>query len=161
MNAEKALLRRNQVLSLESPDRGTMDAFTNWFRVKKPLRGLGWNLLDDERDLVALKTSKDPDRLTSLIQYCFGYCLRETRDEQPPSWGKMYYFKTSVINRIMAVIAALISAFFLIGAIVTLYFVEPMGARLGILSAFTASFAATVGLLTNAKRVEIFAATAA
>jgi hypothetical protein len=138
-----------------------MDAFTNWFRFKKPLRGLGWNLLDDERDLIALKTNTDPDRLTSIIQYCFGYYLRESRDEQPPSWGKMYYFKTSVISWIVAVIAILISAFFLIGAIIILYFVRPMGARLGIVSAFTASFAVTVGLLTNAKRAETFAATAA
>ena len=133
----------------------------NWFRFKKPLRGLGWNLLDDERDLIALKTSKDPDRLTSIIQYCFGYYLRETREEQPPSWGRMYYFKSSIISQIVSVIAVVISALFLNGAIVTLYFVTPMGARLGILSAFTASFAATIGLLTNAKRAEIFAATAA
>lgn len=73
----------------------------------------------------------------------------------------MYYFKETVISRIVGVIAVIVAAGFLIGAIVSLYFVGRMGPRLGIVAAFTVGFAAVVGLLTSAKRVEIFAATAA
>lgn len=158
---EKALLRRSQVLSLETPDSSTQEAFTNWFRHTKPLRGRGFYLLDDEQDLIALKTKESPDRLTSIVQHLFGYYLQEKRDTQPESWGPMYYFKETVISRIVGVIAVLVAAGFLIGAIVSLYFVGRMGPRLGIVAAFTVGFAAVVGLLTNAKRVEIFAATAA
>jgi len=47
------------------------------------------------------------------------------------------------------------SAILLIGAIVALYFVRDMGKRLGIAAVFTSAFAASVGLLTNARRAEI------
>jgi uncharacterized membrane protein YkgB len=73
----------------------------------------------------------------------------------------MYYFNETAISRIVGVIAVIVAAFFLIGAIMVLYFVNNVGRRLGIVSVFTVSFAATVGLLTNAKRAEIFASTAA
>lgn len=49
----------------------------------------------------------------------------------------------------------------LIGAIVVLYLVKDMSKRLGIVAAFTGGFAASLGLLTNARRAEIFGATAA
>lgn len=45
--------------------------------------------------------------------------------------------------------------------IVTLYFISKQSARLGMIAAFTSFFALTVGLLTDARRVEIFGATAA
>lgn len=133
----------------------------NWFRLKKPLRGCGWRLIDDEKDVVALKTKEDPDKLTSIIKYCFGYYLQERRDTQPKSWGPIYYFNEAVISRIVEAIAVSIAVIFLIGAIISLYCVERMEPRLGILSAFTIAFATIVGLLANAKKIEIFAAAAA
>lgn len=48
----------------------------------------------------------------------------------------------------------------LLGAIVALYYVHSPGWRLGIAATFTCLFAASVGLLTNAKRSEVFTATA-
>jgi len=48
----------------------------------------------------------------------------------------------------------------LIGAIVCLYAVVSPTKKLGIIAAFTTLFAANVGLLTNARRAELFAATA-
>jgi hypothetical protein len=53
------------------------------------------------------------------------------------------------------------AAVLLIGAIVALHFTNRAGARLGLIAAFTALFALSVMVLTNAKRAEIFAATAA
>lgn len=53
------------------------------------------------------------------------------------------------------------SAFLLMGAIVALYLVKNMAKRLGILAIFTSVFAGSIGLLTNARRAEIFGSTAA
>lgn len=49
----------------------------------------------------------------------------------------------------------------LVGSIVVLYFEQTPGIRLGLLGVFTLVFAASVGLLTNARRTELFATTAA
>ena len=58
-------------------------------------------------------------------------------------------------------VSLLVAAFLLIGAVVALYFIKSQGSRLGTLGAFTLLFAGAVGLLTNARRSEVFGATAA
>jgi hypothetical protein len=45
--------------------------------------------------------------------------------------------------------------------IVVLYFVQPIEQRLGVVASFTFIFAASIALLTNARRVEVFGAAAA
>ena len=54
-----------------------------------------------------------------------------------------------------------ISVMLLIGAIVVLFIVKPIGQRLGVVGSFTFLFAASIALLTNSRRAEVFAATAA
>lgn len=54
-----------------------------------------------------------------------------------------------------------IAAILLVGSITSLYFVNNDGAKLGMIAAFTAAFAASIGAMTNARRAEIFGATAA
>jgi hypothetical protein len=49
----------------------------------------------------------------------------------------------------------------LFGAIISLYIVKNQNALLGMVSGWTILFAACVGLLTNAKRDQVFAGTAA
>ena len=48
----------------------------------------------------------------------------------------------------------------LVGAIVALNYVHSQHWRIGLIAVFTVTFAGSVGLLTNASRAEIFAATA-
>jgi hypothetical protein len=61
----------------------------------------------------------------------------------------------------VAIISTIIAAILLIGAIVGLYIVQKTEWRLIMLSCFTALFAISVGLLTSARRAEIFGSTAA
>jgi len=153
-------LRRSQVLALEKPSYNNFKAFKNWFSHKIPLRGSGFHLLDDEDDMASLHIEKEPDRLSALIHHYFGYYLQKERDT-PRSWGPIYYYPTERITWIVACLSVLISAALLVGAIVTLYSVKPMTQRLGIVGAFTVVFATAIGLSTNARRVELTAATAA
>jgi hypothetical protein len=62
-----------------------------------------------------------------------------------------------VFNIIVTLIASLLP----ITAIVILYFLTNPIVRLGIVVAFTATFSICLIILTNARRVEIFAATLA
>lgn len=55
----------------------------------------------------------------------------------------------------------MLAALLLVGAIAVLYVVNSDKVKLGLIAIFTTIFAASVGLLTNAKRSEIFGATAA
>jgi hypothetical protein len=104
----------------------------------------------------------ESDRLSSLMHRYFGYYVRKHKDF-PRSWGesKLYYYPAERIAWIVAIISVLMSAFLLMGAIVALYLVKNMAKRLGILAIFTSAFAGSIGLLTNARRAEIFGSTAA
>lgn len=73
----------------------------------------------------------------------------------------MYYFPEVLISRIVSLVSVLLAALLLLGAIVSLYFVQHQGARLGMIAAFTTMFAGSIGLLTSARRAEVYAATAA
>jgi len=54
------------------------------------------------------------------------------------------------------------AAILLLGAIVTLRLLDQQNnAQLGVIATFTVLFAASVGVLTNARRAEVFASTAA
>lgn len=70
-------------------------------------------------------------------------------------------FNERSIIAAVAVISTIIAAILLIGPIVGLYFVKENKSKLGMIASFTAVFAASVGLITNARRAEIFGATAA
>ena len=61
----------------------------------------------------------------------------------------------------VAAISTIIAAILLVGSVAALYFAPSQGAKLGILGGFTGAFAISVALLTNARRAEIFGATAA
>jgi hypothetical protein len=65
------------------------------------------------------------------------------------------------INRAVAILSMLLAAILLIVSIVTLYVVTNNNIPLGLICTFTIVFAGSIHLLTNARRAEIFASTAA
>jgi hypothetical protein len=66
-----------------------------------------------------------------------------------------------MLERVVAVLSVILAAGVLICSIVALNFAPDKHSRLGILAAFTIAFAAIIGFFTNAKRAEVFGATAA
>jgi hypothetical protein len=71
------------------------------------------------------------------------------------------YFPERRIASAVAAMNVVVAAVLLVGAIVTLYLVQDNNVRLGLIGAYTALFALSVGLLTNASRAELFGSTAA
>ena len=61
----------------------------------------------------------------------------------------------------MAAINILLAAVLLFGAVYNLYYVKNEKGRLGLIDGYTVAFALCVGLLTNARRSEVFGACAA
>jgi len=61
----------------------------------------------------------------------------------------------------VSALSTIIAAILLIGAIVNLYLVTNDNLRLILIAVYTGFFAATVGLLTSARRAEVYGSTAA
>jgi Family of unknown function (DUF6594) len=110
--------------------------------------------------MIALGSEDEPDRMSALIHRCLGYRLRVQRT-MPKSWGPMYYYPIERVALIVGVISVIVSAALLVGAIMTLHFVKPMSIRLGLVGVFTLLFATSITLLTQARRIEVYGATAA
>jgi len=75
--------------------------------------------------------------------------------------SNVFFYRDTHIYRVATILGTLLSSLIPIAAIIVLSLVENMRARLGIVSVFTAVFSVSLSLVTEGKRVEIFAATAA
>lgn len=62
---------------------------------------------------------------------------------------------------VAAAVSTVVAAILLLGAIILLRLLDQENAQLGVIAMFTVLFAVSVGVLTNARRAEIFASTAA
>lgn len=121
------------------------------------------HLLDDPEELVAL-APVDTNRLDTLLRSQCGWFFRSCPEMDLESNEKdLYYFPEQRIQQAGALISAVLSAILLIGAIVCLSLTSNQGLalRVGVIVLFTCLFAGVVGLLTNARRAEIFGASAA
>jgi hypothetical protein len=75
--------------------------------------------------------------------------------------SNIFLYRDSYFHVAANIIGTLISTLIPIAAIIVLYFVSDMSTRLAMVCLFTALFSVALSLVTAAKRVEIFAATAA
>lgn len=152
---QEALVLRQKVLTLQMPGDRAFTAFSNWFTKFRPLTE---QLLEDQNDFVALGVIEEQDRLTKIIQDVGGQWLPGSRN---PASREVKYYSEDVVNKVVAGITIILAAILLEGAIVVLYFVTSPNLQLGLIALFIVLFAASIGLLSNAKRSEMFAATAA
>jgi hypothetical protein len=116
-------------------------------------------------ELISLKRRAGDDPLSSLFlsrafiwwHRCIGHVWKKPRDEE----AQYFEYADANVLRAANVVGSILSSGLLILSIVALYFVENMKVRLGVIAAFTQVFSLTLILATNAKKVEVFAATAA
>jgi ABC-type transport system involved in cytochrome c biogenesis permease subunit len=81
--------------------------------------------------------------------------------DRPDDWDGMVYFRDKVFGRLVSIFSVFLAALLLVGAITSLYVVSNATSRIVLVAVFTTVFAASVGLLTNSRKVDIYAATAA
>jgi hypothetical protein len=161
----EALLFESTLATLPRPSKGVLRAFQTEFYNQtggkgEPFPTLGGHsagLYDDIDDLVALRVQEDQDRLTTFAQEHLAFLFPDRKRSR----HGIAYASDRAISSFVAWFSTFLAAVLLIGAIVVLYKVTSSDWRLGLIAAFTTLFAGSVGLLTNARRAELFAATAA
>lgn len=167
MLLDEFLSLRSQVAQLDKPSDRVLEVYRNFLKgtslgatAEKPLdliSGRASEFLDIKIDLVTLQKPVETDHLSRLLRE--NWMLKKRSDSNLLDQTALY--RNSHIIRTVAILDLVLAAVLLIGAIVTLYLVSSPEAKLGLVAMFTLLFAASVALCTNAKRAEVFAATAA
>ncbi|KAL5320214.1 hypothetical protein ACEPPN_011015 [Leptodophora sp. 'Broadleaf-Isolate-01'] len=110
----------------------------------------------NEQDLCVLAPHIEKDRLTRLFEGHLSYFFRIRTPD-----GLSDFVSHTKVALAVTILSGLVATLFLIGAIVGLYWVDDPRAKLGILSGLTVAFAGSLAMFTNARRQDVFAATAA
>ncbi|EJT68618.1 hypothetical protein GGTG_13808 [Gaeumannomyces tritici R3-111a-1] len=135
----EALDLQHRISNLARPNKRVVGAYRSW--LTKPTRRLGGLpglFLDDESDLVAIKTPKDHDYLSELLRRHWPAARVESYD------GGIF-----------------IAVALLVGSITGFLYVDAPLIKALMIAGFTGLFAISLGLIINARRPEVFAATAA
>jgi hypothetical protein len=168
---DETILHQTNIKAHDSPDPSDLHFLRKWIGDPKlgnrPLLGRDSDLWENSQasSLIALKARKGDDAISSLLlhkmlrwwHYSIGHRIKKPRDVE------MQYveYEDRTLLRIADIMGSIISSGLLVGGIVALYFVENMLLRLGIVGVFTQVFSLAVVLVTRARKVEMFAATAA
>jgi hypothetical protein len=107
--------------------------------------------------LVSLQKPSDEDLLSRYLRKHWLFRKRRSDDVLD---GTTRYENTHIVWTV-AIFALFLAAILLIGAVVSLYFVAQPKAKLALVAVYTLIFAISVALCTNARKAEVFAATAA
>jgi hypothetical protein len=165
--ADDALLQRSQIAHLQRPSARTLAAARDYVRGsasqsdKVPtmpiIEGSAKEYLNVDVDLVALNKPVEEDFLSRICHRYWPFRIKRQNDP----FDRTLVYKSSHINRAVTSLGLILAAVLLVGAIVHLYFVLDPAAKLGFVAMYTMLFSSSVALCTNARRVEVFAATAA
>ncbi|KAK3325064.1 hypothetical protein B0H66DRAFT_599251 [Apodospora peruviana] len=157
----EALLLQSQIANICRPDRRVLDAMRTCLFRPTPFKYLGGKasrFLESEKDLVALKSSPDSDYLSRFLRR---YWVQSRELAPDMHGGQIARFEESAIAKTANIVTVLVAAIFLIGSILAFHYARGDALKLSMIAAFTIGFSASIGLITNARRAEVFAATAA
>ncbi|KAF8865145.1 hypothetical protein BDZ45DRAFT_721289 [Acephala macrosclerotiorum] len=91
---------------------------------------------------------------------CFKKPVPSDAEKQAPE-SNLFHYSDSHIIGIIDVIGTVVASMIPLVSIVILYYIRNLGARLGVLCACTLLFSTSLAVVTKARRIEIFACTAA
>ena len=155
------------ILDMRRPSRHDHSVFSDYFDHSNPrdpqaiytlLRGRSQTLYKNRSDLVSLDRPKEEDKIFAFLR---AWCPSVFKTGDPIAGSAVAYASNLAMQWTATMISVLIAAALLYGAILHFYYVRSPRVILGLIAAYTTAFAVAVGLLTNAKRSEIFAACAA
>lgn len=98
-------------------------------------------------------------QLAPITQSCVLTASQQTLPTEPLS--EISQYSESHLQTGISILATVVASLLPLVSIIVLNFVSPVNARLGIITIFTALFAFFLALLTQGRRVEIFAAASA
>lgn len=155
-----------------SPNSSDVKFLRRWFMEETmgdfPLKGLDRNIWETSppSSLVALQPRNYDDPLNSVFlskvstwwHSCVGHRIKKRVNDQEAQY---FEYSDKKILRTANILSSVISSVLLVGSIVILAFVKDLYIRLGVVALFTQMFSLALVLVTNARKVEMFAATAA
>jgi hypothetical protein len=173
MDSDDSLLKCMAVLNLQSPNAYDLGFLRSWFERPSmgsfPLYGLDRKSWDPtyEWDLAALCSRKAPDpfsqwvsdRVIPTFHHIIGSKYRAPVSEDIGSG--IYEYNDSTIAFIAHIATTVVASVIPLSSVVILYVVKSNGLRLGIIALLSALFSLALALMTNARKIEIFAATSA
>lgn len=88
-----------------------------------------------------------------------------TKSQQSPIGGDLgsdlYEYKETVLIKVSEVVTTIVASILPLGSIVILSFIQENSLRIGTIVVLSACFSFCLALMTNARKLEIFAATSA
>ncbi|KUJ08191.1 uncharacterized protein LY89DRAFT_677081 [Mollisia scopiformis] len=167
----EAVLRHKEMMHQDSPNKCDVEFLRRWFKDEKmgdfPLRGDDSEVWETSKtsELIAFRARKAEDPLSTFFlrrvylwwHHCIGHRFKKTQSEEV----RYFEYRDRNILRVANFLSSIISSALFMAAILTLYFVTNQLARLGIIAAFTTIFSLVLVLATTARKIEVFAATAA
>ena len=169
IDIDETLLRQAQICELNPPSTRVLSTYRDYLEGRgtkadgitnlELLGGRAKTFLspETETDLIALRKNPEEDLLSKYLEDHWAFQKHQSTD--PIDRTTLY--KNSHVVRTVAAISMIIAAILLISAILSLHVVTSDKAKLGLVAMYTILFALSVGVLTNARRAEVFAATAA
>jgi uncharacterized Tic20 family protein len=139
-------------------------AMPEWY-----LLGLDSTIWEDPsltHDLIS-RSPNDPDADDKLTQWISSYLVVPFHRLIGRHWEKhnpsspFLEYSDRAIYKVSSVAATVISSVFPVVGVIILFFVKNLLARIGIIAGLTAVFSLCLAVMTEARKVEIFAATAA
>ena len=162
------MVQQRQLATFDALEAGNLSFLQAWLsdsaRGNYTLEGLDRSAWDANEDLLVTTPDQLSDsftrhvvsRLVEFYHQVFGSRHKPTDVE-----NGIWKYEEKVVLRAADIIGTLISSLLPIVAVVVLYCVKDMLVRLGMVALFTVLFSLALVLVTKAKRVEVFAATAA
>ncbi|KAI9880356.1 MAG: hypothetical protein M1830_003967 [Pleopsidium flavum] len=169
----EALLQQSLCFGLDRPSGCDMNFLRKWLTGSKMggcfLSGREQQVWDQayEADLISLRKSHpEKDVLSRWLTGTFVGCFHRSLGHhfKRPIPHDVESGIANYDNTLLAVadlVGTVISSLLPISSIMVLYFVKNMLMRLTVVAGFTALFSITLAIVTKARRIEVFAATAA
>ncbi|KAH8591691.1 hypothetical protein B0O99DRAFT_718993 [Bisporella sp. PMI_857] len=168
-----ALLKQASLARLEKPRPYDLAFLRSWFQRPGmgsfPLLGMdrdAWDMKTED-DLVAIKPRAAPDAFSRwftehLVPKYHHILGKKFQESLPKDLGAdIYHYKESSLESVLGVFVTVVASLLPICSVIALYIVQSDGVRIGMIAIFSACFSSALTLMTSARRIEVFAATAA
>ncbi|KAI0384842.1 hypothetical protein F5Y04DRAFT_277577 [Hypomontagnella monticulosa] len=168
----EALMQVTTISQAQKPRERDINLLREWLR-RPDMGGLFLKGIESEiwkevngNDFIS-PANEDIDGFNSLVtspiiniyHRLYGHNRNEPRSHEIGGSLNLYYHK--YINRFANILVAILSSLLPTVMILVLYFINTILWRIGAVIIFTAVFSATLTIFTNAKKVEVYSATAA
>ncbi|KAI1264924.1 hypothetical protein F5Y18DRAFT_417468 [Xylariaceae sp. FL1019] len=167
------ILKQAKIARLKPPVSYDQNFFRLWLMRPDmgdfPMKGLDQECYTDKHDddLVAITSRPAPDIFSRWLMYCViprWHHLVGERFKAPIEDGLdegVYRYENSILAATVRVITTVLASLFPVCSVTALYFIESNVVRLGFVIAASGLFALALALMTNARMIEVFAATSA